>query len=62
MRYYVSSENYIEYCEWVSTNYAVENVFDMIEEQFVVEKINDKYVALKIDEDVLSESNQKVLK
>lgn len=62
MRYYVSSENYVEYCEWASTNYAVENVFDMIEEQFVVEKINDKYVALKIDEDVLSESNQKVLK
>ena len=59
MREYVTVENSYEYCEWKSTNYAVQNVFDMIEEQFIVEKINDKYVALKAEENTLGTSKQK---
>lgn len=47
MRYYVTEEDYTEFFDWSSTSYAVENVFAMLEESFMVEWINGKYVALK---------------
>jgi hypothetical protein len=58
MKYYVCEENYIEFCNWDSTKYAIENTFGMLEEEFIVEKFDDKYVAISVDE----KQNQKVVK
>lgn len=54
MKWYVTEKNSTEFINWTSTTFSIENIFAMLEEQFRVEKINGKYVALKIEENVIT--------
>ena len=49
MRQFVEKDNNLEFYNWTSSDYAINNMFELLEEEFAVDKIDDKYVAIKIN-------------